>query len=149
MNWYGTAGTGTQTSAGTRLNDPDSMCGNAVMYDAGSGVGHILTVGGSPDYTGRCIRYPTMKDCKTTTVQIGIINRNPVNDVPKLLAHDSFFSMTAISTQHTGSCTECSVLISRRFLRNSKRAHYNDLQTKHGTQCNYNKFYGLPSRLRQ
>lgn len=55
MNWYGTAGTGTQTSAGTRLNDPDSMCGNAVMYDAGSGVGQILTVGGSPDYTGKSI----------------------------------------------------------------------------------------------
>ena len=48
MNWYGTSGGGSQASAGTRAGDPDSMCGNAVMYDAVNG--KILTVGGSPDY---------------------------------------------------------------------------------------------------
>lgn len=48
MNWYGTTGTGSQTAAGTRNSDPDSMCGNAVMYDSVGG--KILTVGGSPDY---------------------------------------------------------------------------------------------------
>ncbi|KAL9098646.1 MAG: hypothetical protein Q9163_005735 [Psora crenata] len=48
MNWYGTEGDGSQTSAGSRAGDPDSMCGNAAMYDAVNG--KILTVGGSPNY---------------------------------------------------------------------------------------------------
>ncbi|MCJ1231856.1 hypothetical protein MMC12_008535 [Toensbergia leucococca] len=48
MNWYGTTGTGSQFGAGLRASDPDSMCGNAIMYDAANG--KILTVGGSPDY---------------------------------------------------------------------------------------------------
>jgi galactose oxidase len=48
MNWYGTTGNGSQTSAGTRASDTDSMCGNAVLYDAVAG--KILTVGGSPNY---------------------------------------------------------------------------------------------------
>lgn len=48
MNWYGTTGTGTQTAAGLRGTDPDSMDGNAVMYDAVNG--KILTLGGSPSY---------------------------------------------------------------------------------------------------
>ncbi|CAF1181198.1 unnamed protein product, partial [Adineta steineri] len=48
MNWYNTNGTGNQSSAGSRASDTDSMCGDAVMYDATNG--KILTVGGSPDY---------------------------------------------------------------------------------------------------
>jgi galactose oxidase len=48
MNWYGTSGSGSQTGVGTRASDADSMCGNAIMYDAVAG--KILTVGGSPDY---------------------------------------------------------------------------------------------------
>ena len=48
MNWYGTSGSGTQTAAGSRGTDPDSMCGNSIMYDAVNG--KILTVGGSPNY---------------------------------------------------------------------------------------------------
>lgn len=48
MNWYGTTGAGSQTGAGTRAGDGDSMCGNAAMYDAANG--KILTVGGSPSY---------------------------------------------------------------------------------------------------
>jgi galactose oxidase len=48
MNWYGTSGSGSQRGAGTRASDADSMCGNAIMYDAVAG--NILTVGGSPDY---------------------------------------------------------------------------------------------------
>lgn len=46
MNWYGTAGTGSTTSAGMRGSDGDAMNGIAVMYDAG----RILTVGGAPNY---------------------------------------------------------------------------------------------------
>jgi galactose oxidase len=46
MNWYGTTGSGSTTSAGTRAGDPDSMNGTAVMYDAGK----ILTLGGAPHY---------------------------------------------------------------------------------------------------
>jgi galactose oxidase len=30
MNWYGTTGTGSQSAAGLRASDADSMCGNAV-----------------------------------------------------------------------------------------------------------------------
>ena len=48
MNWYGTEGGGSQTPAGTRGGDPDSMCGIAAMYDATNG--KILTAGGSPNY---------------------------------------------------------------------------------------------------
>ena len=50
MNWYGTSGSGSRTGAGTRAADVDSMCGNAVMYDAVAG--KILTAGGSPNYQG-------------------------------------------------------------------------------------------------
>ena len=46
MNWYGTSGTGSITSAGTRSDDGDAMNGDAVMYAPG----HILTVGGAPAY---------------------------------------------------------------------------------------------------
>ncbi len=46
MNWYGTTGSGSTTSAGTRAGDPDAMNGTAVMYDAGK----ILTLGGAPHY---------------------------------------------------------------------------------------------------
>lgn len=50
MNWYCATGNGGQLSVGRRANDPDSMCGNAVMYDANNG--KILTLGGSPNYQG-------------------------------------------------------------------------------------------------
>ncbi|KAJ5226694.1 uncharacterized protein N7469_006700 [Penicillium citrinum] len=43
MNWYGTSGNGTTSSAGNRTGDEDAMCGNAVMFDNGK----ILTFGGS------------------------------------------------------------------------------------------------------
>ncbi len=75
MNWYGTAGTGTQVAAGTRASDPDSMCGNAVMYDAVSG--SILTVGGAPDYTGKCIQLSISKDCKTQNYPVKLYDRIP------------------------------------------------------------------------
>lgn len=48
MNWYGTMGSGSQQPAGLRASDPDSMNGNAVMFDAVNG--KILTVGGAPNY---------------------------------------------------------------------------------------------------
>ena len=48
MNWYGTSGSGSQATAGTRGTDPDAMCADAVMYDAVAG--KILAVGGSPNY---------------------------------------------------------------------------------------------------
>jgi galactose oxidase len=47
MNWYGTTGSGSQTTASLRASDTDSMTGDAVMYDAVAG--KILTVGGSPN----------------------------------------------------------------------------------------------------
>ena len=50
MNWYDTVGTGSTTGAGNRGDDADSMCGNAVMYDAVAG--KILTAGGAVDYEG-------------------------------------------------------------------------------------------------
>lgn len=48
MNWYYVEGSGNFKKAGKRLEDDDSMSGNAVMFDAVKG--KILTVGGSPDY---------------------------------------------------------------------------------------------------
>ncbi|KAJ6445304.1 galactose oxidase [Purpureocillium lavendulum] len=49
MNWYDTRGSdGGVSTAGPRGSDPDSMCGNAVMFDATQG--KILTVGGAPSY---------------------------------------------------------------------------------------------------
>ncbi|KAH6986621.1 hypothetical protein EDB80DRAFT_731744 [Ilyonectria destructans] len=53
MNWYYTSGTkGDVKPAGTRQAggkvDPDSMCGNSVIYNAVKG--KILTFSGSPDY---------------------------------------------------------------------------------------------------
>ena len=46
MNWYGTTGSGSVTSAGNRAADGHAMNGTAVMYDTGK----ILTIGGAPDY---------------------------------------------------------------------------------------------------
>lgn len=48
MNWYGTTGGGSQSTAGLRASDNDAMNGNAVMYDAVNG--KILAVGGAPNY---------------------------------------------------------------------------------------------------
>ena len=48
MNWYGTTGSGSVTGVGNRASDGDSMCGDAIMYDAVEGL--ILTAGGSPSY---------------------------------------------------------------------------------------------------
>ncbi|KAG5988412.1 hypothetical protein E4U54_004669 [Claviceps lovelessii] len=52
MNWYNTKGSGGVSPAGQRSDangaDPDSMDGDATMFDAVQG--KILTVGGSPDY---------------------------------------------------------------------------------------------------
>ncbi|CAG8218708.1 unnamed protein product [Penicillium nalgiovense] len=50
MNWYTVEGSGTTTSAGRRMDDEDSMSGNAVMFDAVNG--KILTFGGQPSYDG-------------------------------------------------------------------------------------------------
>ncbi|KAJ9489215.1 hypothetical protein VN97_g4066 [Penicillium thymicola] len=48
MNWYSAHANGTTKAAGRRMDDEDSMSGNAVMFDAVKG--KILTLGGSPDY---------------------------------------------------------------------------------------------------
>jgi galactose oxidase len=52
MNWYYTQSKGTVKPAGKRQSsrgvDPDSMCGNAVMFDAVKG--KIVTFGGTPNY---------------------------------------------------------------------------------------------------
>lgn len=48
MNWYFTDNDGSVQGVGDRLDDDDSMSGNAVMFDATAG--KILTIGGSPDY---------------------------------------------------------------------------------------------------
>jgi galactose oxidase len=50
MNWYGHLNGGGVADAGNRGNDIDSMCGNAVMWDANAG--KIVTFGGSTSYQG-------------------------------------------------------------------------------------------------
>ncbi|KAF7870332.1 hypothetical protein EAF04_004078 [Stromatinia cepivora] len=64
MNWYGTTATGSQKAAGLRASDIDSMCGNAVMYDAVNG--KIFTAGGSPSYQNSDATNPN----EAPTVQI-------------------------------------------------------------------------------
>lgn len=49
MNWFGTAGVGSVTSAGIRDTRNDAMCGVNVMFDAVAG--KIWSAGGSQDYT--------------------------------------------------------------------------------------------------
>ena len=46
MNWIDTGGSGATAPAGSRGDDDDAMCGNAVMYD----VGKVLKVGGATAY---------------------------------------------------------------------------------------------------
>ncbi|CAI7583364.1 unnamed protein product [Penicillium bialowiezense] len=48
MNWYSAHNNGSVQAAGNRLDDQDSMSGNAVMFDAVKG--KILTIGGARDY---------------------------------------------------------------------------------------------------
>ncbi|KAJ6191442.1 CAZyme family AA5 [Penicillium mononematosum] len=48
MNWYSAHVNGSVEPAGRRLEDQDSMSGNAIMFDAVKG--KILTLGGSPNY---------------------------------------------------------------------------------------------------
>jgi galactose oxidase len=50
MNWYTVEKSGSTTPAGRRMDDGDSMSGNAVMFDAVHG--KILTFGGQPSYDG-------------------------------------------------------------------------------------------------
>ena len=69
MNWYGTSGSGSQTGAGKRGTDPDSMNGNAVMYDAVNG--KILTVGGAPSYG------PSTATSNAHIITIGAPNTTP------------------------------------------------------------------------
>jgi galactose oxidase len=54
MNWYGTTGDGSVTSAGTRSTDGDSMTGTPVMYDAVNG--KIFACGGAPNYQTNAAR---------------------------------------------------------------------------------------------
>ncbi len=53
MNWYYPDGN-TTVPAGPRGTNPNSMCGNAAMYDAVNG--KILTLGGAPNYGVRMAR---------------------------------------------------------------------------------------------
>lgn len=69
MNWYGTTGTGSQTAAGLRSTDTDSMNGNAVMYDAGAG--KILAVGGATHYTNQAAHN------RAYIITLGAVNVNP------------------------------------------------------------------------
>lgn len=48
INWYRKRGTGSQTAAGLRASDADSMCGIAIMYDTING--KTFTGGESPSY---------------------------------------------------------------------------------------------------
>lgn len=79
MNWYGTAGTGSQKPAGLRAADDHSMNGNAVMFDAVAG--KILTLGGSFNYTGNA-----------STSNAHIITINTPNSIPTVVKINSMNS---------------------------------------------------------
>ena len=75
MNWFDTKGSGSQSSAGSRTDDLDSMNGNAIMYDAVAG--KILTVGGALSY-GDSPAHPNARiitiDTPFSTPTVEIIN---------------------------------------------------------------------------
>ncbi|CAG8234191.1 unnamed protein product, partial [Penicillium nalgiovense] len=71
MNWYSAHGNGSVEPAGLRMNDRDSMSGNAIMFDAVKG--KILTVGGSPSY-----------DKTFGTNHAHIITNGEPNETPKV-----------------------------------------------------------------
>lgn len=71
LNWYGTSGSGSRSAAGNRAADGDSMCGNAIMFDAVAG--KILTVGGSPNYSG-----------SSATTAAHVITINAPNSTPSV-----------------------------------------------------------------
>ena len=71
MNWYYMEGAGSFHGAANRLDDEDSMSGNAVMFDAVKG--KILTLGGSPDY-----------DKAFATANAHIITLGEPGDIPKV-----------------------------------------------------------------
>ncbi|PWQ95704.1 RICIN domain-containing protein [Leucothrix arctica] len=64
MHWVDFAGDGTVTAAGTRGNDPYSMNGTTVMYDAGK----ILKTGGAQAYDGLPGQYPATKSSYTIDI---------------------------------------------------------------------------------
>lgn len=70
MNWYTVAGKGGVRPAGKRMEDEDSMSGNAVMFDAVAG--KILTFGGSPDYD------KSWAHANAHIITLGEPNENPV-----------------------------------------------------------------------
>ena len=135
MNWYGTAGSGTQTPAGNRAGDPDSMCGNAVMCQAIAG--KILTVGGSPDYSGKGIGSPTRECRNTMFLQIQIQNA----PFPPTVRQNPFDCRNIQAVY--------SILTFDRFHRNCERAHNQHRQTQHEPSGKTDRLHGLPSRLRQ
>ncbi|ORY71591.1 uncharacterized protein BCR38DRAFT_404658 [Pseudomassariella vexata] len=83
MNWFNVSGTGSWKAAGKRASDPDSMCGNAVMFDAVNGL--VLTAGGSPSYQDS---YAT---ANAHLIKLGAVNTNPtVTKLPSMVYPRAF-----------------------------------------------------------
>ena len=82
MNWYSTSGSGSSKSAGLRGNSPDSMCGNAVMFDAGS----ILTMGGSPNYDN------SVATSTANLITLGDSNATPQVQAVKNMSYPRIFA---------------------------------------------------------
>jgi galactose oxidase len=88
MNWYSTGGNGGQKGAGNRAADGDSMCGNAVMFDAVNG--KILTVGGSPNYQG------AGATSNAHVITITNPNTNPTVNTINNMAHPRIFANAVV-----------------------------------------------------
>ena len=104
MNWYGTSGTGTQSAAGNRGNDPDAMNGNAIMYDAVNG--KILTVGGAVNYGNS----PATSNAHIVTIG----NPNTAASVVTIgnMAYARSFANTAVLPNGQVSLLDLSVIFS-------------------------------------
>ncbi|KAI5922642.1 galactose Oxidase, W290h mutant [Camillea tinctor] len=90
MNWYNVSGdTGSWKAAGTRASDPDSMCGNAVMFDAVNGL--ILTAGGSPNYSD------SDATANTHLIELGAVGDAPaVTQLPSMSHARAFANGVAL-----------------------------------------------------
>jgi galactose oxidase len=96
MNWYSVEGKGDvkpagkrgYESKGKRVDDEDSMSGNAVMFDAVAG--KILTFGGSPDY-----------DKSWAHANAHIITLGEPNQLPKVEPAGKIGQMNAERVFHT------------------------------------------------
>lgn len=138
MNWYGTSGTGSQAAAGTRSTDPDSMCGNAIMYDAVGG--KILTVGGAPAYTSTLFPSWLFPAIRSFSQNLG------ASELCQLLFNPGHLISVLSNSHHTIILL---IFIFYRHLRHCERSYHHYRHPTCQTHRCRHQSHGLSSRLPQ